>query len=277
MLRRLTNSLVSVLDGRNDLIDRDPDASHEYTRKTYQASTKPIVQCKLAILDIFHTVMDLRDNYRMMMMLSIFREAYENGHYSGAAKKESSISFHEIHQILQNSTNAVLELANLGQTMAAMEKETEASARAHDESHHGQKSKKLTKKQKSAKHPVLTKFPNVFKFFELRANNEPDDIPKEKSDLISITRDLTDYGHGPLAAKAFQFLLSNFSQQRYMHDLMKKVVIIADGENHDAFEKAEEICARFRSKVRFAMGVKEANDMIDMAKQVVELCDVKGE
>jgi hypothetical protein len=262
---------VSVLDGRNDLIDRDPDLNQDNLRKTYQASTKPIVQCKLAILDIFHTIMDLRDNYRVMMLLTIFKDAYNSGHYSGAIKGEAEISFHDIHQILQNSTNAVLELANLGQMMAAMHKEDD-SFKEEADSHQP----KPKKKQKAVKHPVISKFPGVFKFFELRAAGEADDIAKERSDLISITRDLTDYGYGPLAAKAFQFLLSSFSQQRYMHELMKKIVIIADEENHAAYDLAHEICARFRSKVRFAMGPKEITDMLDMAKELISLCDVKG-
>jgi hypothetical protein len=118
--------MVGVLDGRNDLMehleqgesDEREDLHDLYERKKYQVSTKPIVEAKILILDILLTIADLRDNYRMLMLLQIFQKEFNDGYYSKASKKGNNIvSLRDIQNILQGSENVMIELANLGSAL----------------------------------------------------------------------------------------------------------------------------------------------------------------
>jgi hypothetical protein len=127
MLDKVIHNVTSVLDGRNDLMEHaeqegEGDEREEVDkneRKKYQVKTKPIMDAKIKILDILLTIADLRDNYRMLLLLQIFQKEFNEGYYSTTQKAKSAVkvSLREIQNILQSSENAVLELANLGSSL----------------------------------------------------------------------------------------------------------------------------------------------------------------
>jgi hypothetical protein len=127
-LEKVIHNLIGVLDGRNDLmehpqedeLDGDEREIDQNERKQYHASTKPIMEAKIKIFDILLTIADLRDNYRMLMLLQIFQKDFQNGRYSSVSKKAKSngkVSLREIQNILQGSENVMIELANLGSAL----------------------------------------------------------------------------------------------------------------------------------------------------------------
>jgi hypothetical protein len=129
LLEKVIHKMIGVLDGRKDLMEHPQDDELEgdereevdkHERKKYQVSTKPIMEAKIKILDILLTIADLRDNYRMLMLLQTFQKDFFDGRYSSVSKKakaNSKVSLKEIQNILQGSENVMIELANLGSAL----------------------------------------------------------------------------------------------------------------------------------------------------------------
>jgi hypothetical protein len=93
---------------------------------------------------------------------------------------------------------------------------------------------------------------------------------------MQIAQDLTEYEYLPLAAKAFEFLLSSFSQQRKLHHLLKKTTIVVDEETTGIVEQVHQLCDTFRLKNRYAMTPADAADILTVCRKLVSIGNCDG-
>jgi hypothetical protein len=118
------------------------------------------------------------------------------------------------------------------------------------------------------------RFSEVFDYFEFTTAGS--DIPRGEAELMKIAQDLTEYDHLPLAAKAFQFLLATFSQQRKIHDLLKTTTIVVDEETKGVVEEVHKLCDTFRLKNRYGMKVSDATDILNICRKLVQIGNNEG-
>jgi hypothetical protein len=144
----------------------------------------------------------------------------------------------------------------------------------HHLSHHSHDQAALAERQVLANEQFEQRFANVFKYFEFTA--EDHDAPRSESPLVEIAIDLTDYDHLPLAAKAFQFLLASFSQERKMHHLLKSTSIVVDEGTKGVIEEVHLLCDEFRLKNRYGMKLTDAAEILRICRKLMNLAAHEG-
>jgi hypothetical protein len=118
------------------------------------------------------------------------------------------------------------------------------------------------------------RFQPIFDYFEFTSDGHKS--ARSDAELIKIAHDLTDYDHLPLAAKAFQFLLAAFSQERKLHHLLKNTSIVVDNETKVLVEEVHVLCDAVRLKNRYAMKIDDAHEILKALRYIVKIANHEG-